>query len=191
VSNTDPWLVIGVAAIAATAAIIAAIIAAATAGKRQERELRHAEDRQVRELAHDRELAALDDRRKVLDEAAELLLRLNLDLERLPIAHEFAAFPPSAQGHAEVQHVEARLIIRLGIDHPVIEAFRDVVRAMNDVAETKGEIPEPDAYDVPLPPDDRAKLENVRAKLRGELESFLSRAKDAASARTAPDASDR
>lgn len=193
VSTTDPWLVIGVAAITATAVLIAAIIAAISAGRRQKRELGHAverqkrdldesADRQKRELSHDRELAALDDRRAVLDEAAQLLLGMSRDVEKFrpsmdEIGYEFPTDLDKAM--AETRNVEARLIIRLGIDHVATEAFREVVRVVNDtrslVESANRFVEEHGSREF------RQQVEEREIEMRRVLSSFLVSAKDAAS----------
>jgi hypothetical protein len=172
--GTDPWLVIGVALIAATAAIIGAVIAAVTAGKRQKRE-----------LEHDRDLATLDDRRVVLDEAAQLLLRLKRDIENAELVTftpEFKYEFPSTvdERWAEIQHVEARLIIRLGIDHRATEAFREVVRAIEELRNWFANAEQEYQQRLPLGlPPTGGKEE--RARVREAIASFLVEAKRAAS----------
>lgn len=72
--GTDPWLVVGVALIAATAALLGAVIAARTAGTRQKEQLAHEERRQTKALdaeqeRHDATLAAEQDRLEATLEA--------------------------------------------------------------------------------------------------------------------------
>ena len=74
-AGIDTWLLIVVALIAAGAAIAGAVIAAVTAVKLQRRRLSHDTGRQGLALGNDRRIASLDARRRVLNGAAELLLR--------------------------------------------------------------------------------------------------------------------
>jgi hypothetical protein len=161
VEEADPWVLVAIAAITAGAAIVAAVIAAKTAASRQRRQLEHDHQRhqqqlehdlarqerqlehdlrrQNAELRHERELQELEDRRRVLDDAAEFLI-----VYRERVAK---GLRPLSQGLPEASHLEdddlpvlatysrddalkfrqlqARLSLRFGIDHEVTEAFLD------------------------------------------------------------------
>jgi hypothetical protein len=97
--GTDPWLVVGVALIAATAALLGAVIAARTASTRQKEQLAHEERRQTKALSaekerHDATLSAehqrheatlrheerqqdLEEMRRVLDDTLEAIAQVD------------------------------------------------------------------------------------------------------------------
>src|SRR5687768_11026597 len=82
---------------------------------------------------HHRNIASHDDRRSVLDDAAALLLRIDAVVGRFfvdidEIGYDFPASLASLLSN--VTHVEARLTIRLGEDHPATAKFRAATEAI-------------------------------------------------------------
>jgi len=126
----------------ALVAVVIAVIAAWTAGRRQKRQLRAAGERQQGQLAHDRELADLDDLRGVLDDAA-------LTLNRASRAHRLVGAcvlrePMDREALSESEReiraarepcdaLLARLWVRLGQEDPVTEAFAHATGALHEI----------------------------------------------------------
>jgi hypothetical protein len=124
------------------AAVVIAVIAAWTAGTRQKRQLNAQGERQGEQLAHARELADLDDLRRVLDDAALALDRaaqthrpvgalvLTDPIHREDLAESLEEIRVARQ---TCDALLARLRVRLGRDDPVTKAFAQPAQALHKI----------------------------------------------------------
>lgn len=130
------------AVLAFIGALAVAVIAAWTASSRQRQQLRAEGERQQRQLVHDRQLADLDDLRRVLDDAALALDRASQ--AHRPVGARVLTDPIDHEGLAE-SHQEigtaretcdallARLRVRLGQNDPVSKAFAQATDALHKI----------------------------------------------------------
>jgi hypothetical protein len=171
-ATTPAWLLAVVPLITAAGVIAAQLVAARTARTRQERELRQ-----------ERFLHTLEDRRKVLDDAAELALRYR---ERLAAAlrqiegssseltwaepdPELAPLVAASRADRfEFRRLEAQLIIRFGQEDEVTVAFSAVTTAFLgalDFLRRNG--------DLPSVPDLVDEARRTRRSLKPVVEQYL------------------
>jgi hypothetical protein len=159
--NDDPWLVVGVALIAATAALLGAVIAARTAAARQKQQHAHDErrlkdqlaaeaERLAEQLANDRTLRDLDEMRRQLSSAMAKATQLVNPVTRVhslkwkdgqSTSNEKDALSSITQNVreslADLRRDTLALLLLIGNDEDVVGKFRATFAAIERVIDAK------------------------------------------------------
>jgi hypothetical protein len=178
----------GVAAITAGATLLAAgglaYVTLAANGKRLDAE----RERQVADLAHDREMADVSDLRKLLDEAAVALDSARDALEHVEVRliEWGAALSPDVKAKLEMHGralvaLHVRLLVRLGVDNLIAAHFGAAARAAHEawqqVHRLEDDTPQTLAAKVRV-------VKDQRQIFNGEVRAFLAAAVEGAGAVT-------
>ena len=129
-----------------------ALITAVTTDTRLDKQL--AQDREIKELelAHDRELRDVEELRSLLDDAAVLVADAIFHLANVSIRgaqgkpedtliEARKSMGTFIQKSLQATHMEQRIALRLGVDHEVSKAFKEVDRTMENSHESVDAIP--------------------------------------------------